>query len=103
MELINTSAKVRGDVSVFGRVGEYTHERNDLCMEIKEFGVITKENNAESKGPLAYGQMNEPPGSCTRVGLVALTMAEYVYVYECVCIYIYVCVCLYIYNILATI
>ncbi|KAH0773805.1 hypothetical protein KY290_010942 [Solanum tuberosum] len=77
MELISNITKVHGGVSVFGGVGEYTREGNDLHMEMKESGVINKENIAESKVALVYGQMNEPPGDRMRVGLTALTMAEY--------------------------
>ncbi|XP_059650826.1 ATP synthase subunit beta, chloroplastic-like [Cornus florida] len=77
MELINNIAKAHGGVSVFGGVGERTREGNDLYMEMKESGVINEQNIAESKVALVYGQMNEPPGACMRVGLTALTMAEY--------------------------
>ncbi|KAK4386189.1 ATP synthase subunit beta, chloroplastic [Sesamum angolense] len=66
-----------GGVSVFGGVGERTREGNDLYMEMKESGVINEENITESKVALVYGQMNEPPGARMRVGLIALTMAEY--------------------------
>jgi F-type H+/Na+-transporting ATPase subunit beta len=47
-------------------------------MEMKESGVIQEKNLSESKVALVYGQMNEPPGARMRVGLTALTMAEYV-------------------------
>ncbi|KAL0902984.1 hypothetical protein M5K25_028318 [Dendrobium thyrsiflorum] len=77
MELINNIAKAHGGVSVFGGVGERTREGNDLYMEMKESGVINEKNLAESKVALVYGQMNEPPGARMRVGLTALTMAEY--------------------------
>ena len=77
MELINNIAKAHGGVSVFGGVGERTREGNDLYMEMKESGVINESNIAESKVALVYGQMNEPPGARMRVGLTALTMAEY--------------------------
>jgi F-type H+-transporting ATPase subunit beta len=77
MELINNIAKAHGGVSVFGGVGERTREGNDLYEEMKESGVINKNNFAESKVALVYGQMNEPPGARMRVGLTALTMAEY--------------------------
>ncbi|MSP91653.1 MAG: F0F1 ATP synthase subunit beta [Myxococcales bacterium] len=70
MELINNLAKEHGGVSVFGGVGERTREGNDLWMEMKESGVI-------AKTALVYGQMNEPPGARQRVGLSALTCAEY--------------------------
>ena len=77
MELINNIAKAHGGVSVFGGVGERTREGNDLYMEMKESGVINESNLSESKVALVYGQMNEPPGARMRVGLTALTMAEY--------------------------
>jgi F-type H+-transporting ATPase subunit beta len=77
MELINNIAKAHGGVSVFGGVGERTREGNDLYEEMKESGVINSNNFAQSKVALVYGQMNEPPGARMRVGLTALTMAEY--------------------------
>ena len=77
MELINNIAKAHGGVSVFGGVGERTREGNDLYEEMKESGVINENNFQESKVALVYGQMNEPPGARMRVGLTALTMAEY--------------------------
>ncbi|MEK7397423.1 MAG: F0F1 ATP synthase subunit beta [Candidatus Poribacteria bacterium] len=70
MELINNIATQHGGFSVFGGVGERTREGNDLWVEMKESGVI-------SKTALVYGQMNEPPGARARVGLSALTVAEY--------------------------
>lgn len=70
MELINNVAKAHGGYSVFAGVGERTREGNDLWMEMKESGVI-------DKAALIYGQMNEPPGARFRVGLTALTTAEY--------------------------
>ena len=77
MELINNIAKAHGGVSVFGGVGERTREGNDLYEEMKESGVINENNFTDSKVALVYGQMNEPPGARMRVGLTALTMAEY--------------------------
>ena len=77
MELINNIAKAHGGVSVFGGVGERTREGNDLYMEMKESGVINDSKLTDSKVALVYGQMNEPPGARMRVGLSALTMAEY--------------------------
>jgi F-type H+-transporting ATPase subunit beta len=77
MELINNIAKAHGGVSVFGGVGERTREGNDLYCEMKESGVINENKLDESKVALVYGQMNEPPGARMRVGLTALTMAEY--------------------------
>ncbi|MEA1997679.1 MAG: F0F1 ATP synthase subunit beta, partial [Gemmatimonadota bacterium] len=70
MELINNIAKKHGGYSVFGGVGERTREGNDLWLEMQESGVI-------EKTCMVYGQMNEPPGARLRVGLSALTMAEY--------------------------
>jgi len=70
MEMIHNIAKQHGGYSVFAGVGERTREGNDLYMEMKESGVI-------DKTALVYGQMNEPPGARSRVGLSALTVAEY--------------------------
>lgn len=70
MELINNIAKAHGGYSVFGGVGERTREGNDLWHEMKDSGVI-------DKACLVYGQMNEPPGARFRVGLSALTAAEF--------------------------
>ncbi|MEK7783001.1 MAG: F0F1 ATP synthase subunit beta, partial [Candidatus Binatota bacterium] len=70
MELIQNVAMKHGGYSVFGGVGERTREGNDLWLEMKESGVI-------SKAALVYGQMNEPPGARARVGLSAVTLAEY--------------------------
>lgn len=69
-ELIRNIATEHGGVSVFGGVGERTREGNDLWLEMKESGVI-------DRTVLVFGQMNEPPGARLRVGLSALTMAEY--------------------------
>ncbi|MDG2835062.1 F0F1 ATP synthase subunit beta, partial [Vibrio parahaemolyticus] len=77
MELIRNIAIEHSGYSVFAGVGERTREGNDLYMEMKESGVINEQNIAESKVALVYGQMNEPPGARMRVGLTALTMAEY--------------------------
>lgn len=70
MELIHNVAKAHGGVSVFGGVGERTREGNDLWLEMNQSGVI-------NRTILVFGQMNEPPGARLRVGLTALTMAEY--------------------------
>jgi F-type H+-transporting ATPase subunit beta len=70
MELINNIATQHGGFSVFAGVGERTREGNDLWMEMKESGVLTKT-------ALVYGQMNEPPGARARIALSALTVAEY--------------------------
>jgi F-type H+-transporting ATPase subunit beta len=70
LELIHRVAENHGGVSVFAGVGERTREGNDLWLEMKESGVI-------KRAALVYGQMDEPPGVRLRVGLSALTMAEY--------------------------
>jgi F-type H+-transporting ATPase subunit beta len=70
MELIHNIAIEHGGFSVFGGVGERTREGNDLWLEMKESKVI-------DKAALVFGQMTEPPGARARVGLSALTAAEY--------------------------
>ncbi|PYS35194.1 MAG: F0F1 ATP synthase subunit beta [Acidobacteria bacterium] len=69
-ELIHNIATKHGGISVFAGVGERTREGNDLWLEMKESGVI-------SKAALIYGQMTEPPGARLRVALTGLTTAEY--------------------------
>src|SRR5688572_4200152 len=69
-EMIYRVAEQHGGVSVFAGVGERTREGNDLILEMTETGVI-------KKTALVFGQMDEPPGVRLRVGLGALTMAEY--------------------------
>jgi F-type H+-transporting ATPase subunit beta len=75
-ELINNIAKAHGGYSVFAGVGERTREGNDLYHEMINAGII-KTDGPGSKVALIYGQMNEPPGARARVGLSALTVAEY--------------------------
>ena len=70
MELIRTIASEHGGVSVFGGVGERTREGNELWLELNKSGVI-------KKTALVFGEMSESPGVRFRVGLSALTMAEY--------------------------
>jgi F-type H+-transporting ATPase subunit beta len=70
MELIHNVAQEHGGYSVFAGIGERTREGNDLWLEMKESGVI-------DKTALIYGQMTEPPGARLRVGLAALSVAEY--------------------------
>ncbi|MAM84904.1 MAG: F0F1 ATP synthase subunit beta [Acidobacteria bacterium] len=77
MELIHNIALKHGGVSVFGGVGERTREGNDLWLEMQESGVINTEEPDKSRAALVYGQMTEPPGARLRVGLSALTVAEY--------------------------
>jgi F-type H+/Na+-transporting ATPase subunit beta len=69
-EMIRRQAQQHGGVSVFAGVGERTREGNDLFLDMSESGVLA--NTA-----LVFGQMDEPPGVRLRVGLSALTMAEY--------------------------
>ena len=69
-EMIHRVAQQHGGVSVFAGVGERTREGTDMWLEMQESGVI-------DKAALVYGQMDEPPGVRLRVGLAALTMAEY--------------------------
>ena len=76
-ELIHNIATKHGGVSVFGGVGERTREGNDLWLEFQESGVIDPHDAAKSRAALVYGQMTEPPGARMRVGLTALTVAEY--------------------------
>lgn len=92
-ELINNIAKEHSGLSVFAGVGERTREGNDLLREMVESGVVsygsgfdkkkfdstTVDRNAlkDSKVAFVFGQMNEPPGSRSRVALTGLTIAEY--------------------------
>lgn len=70
MELIRNIAQEHGGVSVFGGIGERTREGNELLLELNNSKVI-------DKTVLVFGQMNESPGARLRVGLSAITMAEY--------------------------
>ena len=69
-ELIHNIATEHGGVSVFAGVGERSREGNEMWTDMRESGVL-------EKTVLVFGQMNEPPGVRLRVGLTALTMAEY--------------------------
>jgi F-type H+-transporting ATPase subunit beta len=69
-ELIHNIATQHSGYSVFAGVGERTREGNDLWLEMKESGVL-------KQTALIFGQMNEPPGARARVGLSALSVAEY--------------------------
>ncbi|PIU40989.1 MAG: F0F1 ATP synthase subunit beta [Candidatus Omnitrophica bacterium CG07_land_8_20_14_0_80_42_15] len=70
MELMHNIAKEHGGVSIFAGIGERTREGNELWLELNESGIA-------DKVALVFGQMNEPPGARLRVGLAAITMAEY--------------------------
>ncbi len=76
LELINNIAKQHSGYSVFGGVGERTREGNDLWNEMME-AKLSDGTTVLDKAALVYGQMNEPPGARARVGLSALTAAEY--------------------------
>src|SRR5688572_27075567 len=76
MELINNTAKKSGAYSVFAGVGERTREGNDLYHELADSKLFDG-STVLSKTALIYGQMNEPPGARQRVGISALTVAEY--------------------------
>ena len=69
-ELIRNIAEEHSGHSVFAGVGERTREGNDLYHEMKQSGVL-------KNTIMAFGQMNEPPGSRLRVALTGLTFAEY--------------------------
>jgi F-type H+-transporting ATPase subunit beta len=76
LELINSIAKEHSGYSVFGGVGERTREGNDLWHEMQD-SVLADGSTVLDKAALVFGQMNEPPGARARVGLTALTAAEY--------------------------
>jgi F-type H+/Na+-transporting ATPase subunit beta len=93
LELINNIAKEHSGISVFAGVGERTREGNDLLRDMVDANVVTYGKNfdkkkfslkevdpaalKDSKVTMVFGQMNEPPGSRSRVALTGLTMAEY--------------------------
>jgi F-type H+-transporting ATPase subunit beta len=70
MELIRSIAIEHQGNSVFAGVGERTREGTQLYREMLESGVM-------KDTVMVYGQMNEPSGVRLRVGLSALSMAEY--------------------------
>ncbi len=74
-ELLHNVARIHEGVAVFGGVGERTREGNDMWLRLQELGII-------DTTVLVFGQMNEPPGARFRIGLTALTMAEYFRDYE---------------------
>lgn len=75
-ELIANIAKEQSGFSVFAGVGERSREGNDLIHEMKD-SRIDANTTVFDKTVMVFGQMNEPPGARLRVGLTALTMAEY--------------------------
>ena len=70
MELIRTMVESYSGISVFAGVGERSREGHELLLEMRRSGVL-------DRTVLVFGQMNEPPGARWRVGLTALTIAEY--------------------------
>jgi len=76
MELINNVARQHAGCSVFGGVGERSREGNDLWLDMQN-SKLSDGTTVLSKTALVYGQMNEPPGARARIGLTALTQAEY--------------------------
>lgn len=79
-ELIRNIAVEHAGVSVFAGVGERTREGNDLWLEMQHTkfkDASGRELRVIDKMAMVFGQMNEPPGARLRVGLSALTMAEY--------------------------
>jgi F-type H+-transporting ATPase subunit beta len=70
MELIHTTGEKYAGLSIFAGIGERSREGHELWQELKRTGVI-------DRTALVFGQMNEPPGTRWRVGLSALTIAEY--------------------------
>ena len=75
-ELIANIAREQSGYSVFAGVGERSREGNDIIHEMQ--GARIDENTSVfDKTVMVFGQMNEPPGARLRVGLTALTMAEY--------------------------
>jgi len=70
MELIHAMVQSYQGISVFAGVGERSREGHELLNEMRGSGVL-------ERSVLVYGQMNEPPGARWRVGLTALTIAEY--------------------------
>ncbi len=70
MELIRSTVEKYSGISVFAGIGERSREGHELLAELRESGVL-------NRTALVFGQMNEPPGARWRVGMTALTLAEY--------------------------
>jgi F-type H+-transporting ATPase subunit beta len=70
MELIRSTAEKYSGISVFAGIGERSREGHELLAELRQSGVLPRT-------ALVFGQMNEPPGARWRVGMTALTIAEY--------------------------
>ncbi|MGA2172101.1 MAG: F0F1 ATP synthase subunit beta [Sedimentisphaerales bacterium] len=76
-ELIARIATKHGGYSVFAGIGERTREGNDLWLEMQRTHIGSSADTVLDHTCLVFGQMNEPPGARLRVGLTAMTMAEY--------------------------
>ena len=76
-ELIARLARFHQGYSCFAGVGERTREGNDLWREMQEAKIGDTGKSVLDQTVMVFGQMNEPPGARLRVGLSALTMAEY--------------------------
>ena len=70
MEFMQAVAALHGGVSVFAGVGERIREGHELWREMGDNGAL-------ANAVLVFGQMDESPGVRFRVGLAALTYAEY--------------------------
>jgi F-type H+-transporting ATPase subunit beta len=69
-EMIHNMIAHQKGISIFCGIGERCREGEELHRGMKDAGVLPNM-------VMVYGQMNEPPGARFRVGLAALTMAEY--------------------------
>jgi F-type H+/Na+-transporting ATPase subunit beta len=76
-ELIARIAKVHSGYAVFAGVGERTREGNDLWLEMQDAKIGATGKSVMDSTVMFFGQMNEPPGARLRVGLSALTNAEW--------------------------
>jgi len=70
MEFMHAIAALHGGVNVFAGVGERIREAHEMWHEIGKAGVLPQT-------VMVFGQMDESPGVRFRVGLSALTYAEY--------------------------
>ncbi|GAB4365868.1 MAG: F0F1 ATP synthase subunit beta [Kiloniellaceae bacterium] len=70
MELIRTTVERYSGISVFAGIGERSREGHELWLELQRSKVL-------ERTALVFGQMNEPPGARWRVGMTALSVAEY--------------------------
>jgi len=76
-ELIARIATQHGGYSVFAGIGERTREGNDMWLEMQHARIGQTDQHVIDRTAMIFGQMNEPPGARLRVGLSAVTLAEY--------------------------